>query len=157
MALESRHPTVEGDMTIDAKGNSCDDQSPTGCKDRVVLCTGWAEASDPDRATAIRQAKNEAKRQKDAAVADAEQSIHCPSDGCDSGEVCRRSSDWYVGQNAGTVTDKLVRDAARVWHTRQRMYVEKRLDWRCGSAATAASTKRGGRADALPNDDSILF
>ena len=144
-------------MTIDARGNSCDDQSPTGCKDRVVLCTGWAEASDPDRATAIRQAKDEANRQKDAAVADAEQSVACPSDGCDSGEVCRRSGGWYVGHNAGTVTDRLVRDAARVWHTRQRMYVEKRLGCHCVSASAAASAKRDGDADALPNDDSILF
>jgi hypothetical protein len=125
-------------MAIDGSGCDVIDRSLSGCTNRRVMCEGWAEASDANKRVARREARDEARVQKDNAVTQAETTIFCPTGGCDAGEVCRQSGDWYEGQQAGSVIEDEQRDAQRVWHVRHKVYVERRLGCGCASAGTAA-------------------
>jgi hypothetical protein len=145
-------------MTIDAADcNSEDNSAKTGCSSRIIVCIGWAEASDKNRATAIREATDEAKRQKDAEVENVENSVRCPTDGCPAGKRCAQGRHWVVGQQAGTVTEKIVRDDAKVWHVRRRVYVEKRLACGCVDATGGTTVALREDRDDEFLDDAELF
>jgi hypothetical protein len=129
-------------MAIDGSGCNVIDRSLSGCTNRRAKCEGWAEASDANKRAARREARDEAKVQKDNAVTQAETTIFCPTGGCDAGQVCRQNGSWYDGPYAGSVVADEQQDAQGVWHIRHEMYVERRLGCGCASPGTAAQQQQ---------------
>lgn len=116
-------------MIVGIPDREYEDRSGEGCTMRIVRCRGEAEAEDKDKSTAIDQAKDEAKRQMELAVGEAESAIDCPTNGCTRGS-CTEVGDWYVGENAGydVKTKKL---PGNVWHAFVEWKTERRLRCEC--------------------------
>lgn len=109
------------------------DYSRDGCKTRRVNCIGVAAAIDTRRATAIKEARAEAKHQRDLAIAEAQRTIGCPADGCERG-TCRQVGNWYTGNTMGySAYAKRVKlpDGTKGWRAKAKYHKEIRLKCRC--------------------------
>lgn len=109
------------------------DYSKEGCRTRRVDCRGAAEAEDKRRTTALKEAKAEAKRQRDLAIAEAKRTIGCPTDGCERG-TCRQVGKWYTGNTLGySAYSKRIKlaDGSKGWRAIAKYHREIRLKCRC--------------------------
>ena len=111
--------------------NQLDADEQDQCVDRRFMCWGRAEAADADKTTALGEASREAKRLRDAQIAQLESSgTGCPDAGCPDDQECQSDDKWRKGNNGSR--EELTEKQGGLWHHRQYSYAERRMICRCG-------------------------
>ena len=102
----------------------------------------------------MKEAKREAIRQKDLAIAQAKRTITCPTGGCSGSATCRRVGKWFTRGDAGMKTT--VKKVGDEWEASSKFYTEKRLKCRC-VRSVAAIVDDGPRKDFADISEETLF